>query len=184
MPFKKESKHFKCHLDCGPTFRLDNNCVQWTALVSEWSGIFINRRICTYNDIQFKSQTAHALLRSSPACGRSTSCTAWQPDRWPGLLGSSMATGWSHPRARGSGGSSGNHGDSTGSSSRCHPDGYPARFQCLSAEDTAMGRVTITRTWQMPILPRQGQEKKKKRRRGGDGVNWWACFACRSAEYM
>lgn len=111
----------------------------------KWSGKCIKGgNLHQWRHKQFSSQTTPALLRSSPAYGRSTSCRAWQSDRWPGLLGSSMAKGWNHPGARGSAGSSGNHGDSAGSSSRCHPDGYPARFRRLSAEDTGLGRVTIT----------------------------------------
>lgn len=125
----------------------------------KWSGIFIKGRICSNININ--------LLRSSPAYGRSTSCTAWQPDRWPGLLGSSMAMGWSHPGARGSGGSSGNHGDSAGSSSRFHPDGYPARFQHLSAEDTGAGRVTITH-----MTNASPPEGKGMRRGRGQGMAW------------
>lgn len=102
------------------------------------------RNLHLWRHEQFNSQTAPTLLRSSPAYGRSTSCRAWQPDRWPDLLGNSMAMGWNHPGARGSAGSSGNHGDSAGSSSRGHPDGYPARCRFLSAEDTGLCRVTIT----------------------------------------
>lgn len=115
--------------------------------------------------LQFKSQTAHALLRSCPAYGRSTSCTAWQSDRWPALLCSSMATGWNHPGARGSGGSSDYHADRAGSSSHGHPDGYPARFQHLSAEDTGEGRVTITHMTN--ASPPEGKGRRGKRRGGG-----------------
>lgn len=182
MPFKKDSKCFKCCLDFSDwlnlnkiTFRLVNNCVPCTVLALD-----IYQRENLWHK-HFKSQTAHPFLRSSPAYARSTSCTAWQPDRWPDLLGSSMAMGWSHPGARGSGDRSGNHGDSAGSSSRCHPDGYPARFRRLSAEDTGAGRVTITHMTN--ASPPRGKGRRG-RRRGGDGVNWWACFACRSAEYM
>ena len=59
----------------GPTFRSVNNCLLWSR---KRSGLFIKGRIFLHlhRQKQVKSQMAPRLLRSSPACGRSTSCTA------------------------------------------------------------------------------------------------------------
>lgn len=92
---------------------------------------------------RFKADN-NAPLRLSPACGRSTSCTASPPGRRRGLPGSSTATGWSHRGARGSDGRSGSRDDSTGSSNRARPGGCPAPDPQLSVGERTWHCVTIT----------------------------------------
>lgn len=124
------------------------------------AGMFIRGSFYPHQQKQPKPQTAPAHIRSSPACERSTSCTASRSDRWPGPLGSSMARGWIRPEARGSVDSSGNHGDSAGSRSCGHPSTDPARFQHPSERGH---RVTITHmTNASPPEARAGQRQRRR----------------------
>lgn len=52
----------------------------------------------------------------------------------------------------------------------------------LSLQRTQERAELQSHTWQMPVLlkARAGEEEEEE----GDDMNWWACFACRSAEYM
>lgn len=143
-----------------PTLRLKGN---WDTLANFLSQVvwqFITVELASTTTLNFfSSKRASVLLKPSPASGRSTSCRAWRSDRWLGLLGSSMARGWNHPGARGSAGSSGNHGDSAGSNNRGHPDGFPAPFQHLAAEDAGLGRVTITHMTNTGVLSRRARRR-------------------------
>lgn len=74
------------------------------------------------------------ILKFVPAFLLSTSCRAWQSDRWPVLPGNSRDTAKSRPGARSIADSNGTPDDSTGSSSPAHLGCCPAPSPLLSAK--------------------------------------------------
>lgn len=76
----------------------------------------------------------HRILKFVPAFVLSTSCKAWQSDRWPVLPGNSKDMAKSRPGARSIADNNGTHDDSTGSSSPAHLGCCPTPAQFLSAK--------------------------------------------------
>lgn len=94
------------------------------------------------------------ILKFVPAFVLSTSCRAWQSDRWPVLPGNSRDMAKSRPGARSIVDNNGTHDDSTGSSSPAHLGCCPAPVPFLSAKRVSQQGQNGSQT--IPAISPQG----------------------------
>lgn len=94
------------------------------------------------------------ILKFVPAFVLSTSCKAWQSDRWPVLPGNSKDMAKSRPGARSIADNNGTHDDSTGSSSPAHLGCCPAPAPFLSVKRVSQQGKNRSQT--IPAISPQG----------------------------